>query len=226
MARTAARGRRCDPCRRPASSSYPTATGSLEDGMIRFADVTFTHAQSGRPVVSNVDLTIPEGDLALVIGRTGSGKSTLLNMVNGLVPRFTGGTLRGEVRVNGMDTHQRTSRPRGDRGDRRPEPTRGLHHRHGRGGLAYTMESLGFAPTPCAGALKRRSTCSDSHLCATGRWTPCPEASNNGWRSDRTHRGAGCAGPSTSRRAHSIRPARRRCWRPSPVWCTTWRSQS
>ena len=106
MARTAARGRRCDPCRRPASSSYPTATGSLEDGMIRFADVTFTHAQSGRPVVSNVDLTIPEGDLALVIGRTGSGKSTLLNMVNGLVPHFTGGTLRGEVRVNGMDVRK------------------------------------------------------------------------------------------------------------------------
>ena len=115
--------------------------------MIRFADVTFTHAQSGRPVVSNVDLTIPEGDLALVIGRTGSGKSTLLNMVNGLVPHFTGGTLRGEVRVNGMDT--RTNAPRdlaGIVGTVGQNPRAGFTTDTVEEELAYTMESLGFAP--------------------------------------------------------------------------------
>ena len=78
--------------------------------MIRFSNVTFRHAEATRPVVAGVDLTIPEGDLALVIGRTGSGKSTVLNMINGLVPHFTGGTLQGQVLVNGLDT--RTHAPR------------------------------------------------------------------------------------------------------------------
>src|SRR5690606_32308693 len=39
----------------------------------------------------------------LLIGASGSGKSTLLRCLNGLVPHFSGGTLHGSVRVNGLD---------------------------------------------------------------------------------------------------------------------------
>ena len=78
--------------------------------MIRFEHVSFTHAGASFPVLRDVDLTIPEGDLVLVIGRTGSGKSTLLNLINGLAPHFTGGTLSGRVEVAGLDT--RTHPPR------------------------------------------------------------------------------------------------------------------
>ena len=39
--------------------------------------------------------------MVLVMGRTGSGKSTLLRAINGLVPHFSGGTLRGRVTVDG-----------------------------------------------------------------------------------------------------------------------------
>lgn len=72
--------------------------------MISFEDVSFTHDGAQSAILRDVDLTIPEGDLTLVIGRTGSGKSTFLNLINGLVPHFTGGTLRGRVTVAGMDT--------------------------------------------------------------------------------------------------------------------------
>jgi energy-coupling factor transport system ATP-binding protein len=78
--------------------------------VIEFEDVTITYVDASQPVLRGVNLTVPEGELCLVVGRTGSGKSTLLNAINGLVPHFTGGHLAGRVRVDGRDT--RTSPPR------------------------------------------------------------------------------------------------------------------
>ncbi|WHT22600.1 ATP-binding cassette domain-containing protein [Crossiella sp. CA-258035] len=78
--------------------------------MIRFDRVSVTYAGATRPALSEVDITVAEGELCLVVGRTGVGKSTLLNAINGLVPHFTGGLLRGRVTVDGLDT--RTHKPR------------------------------------------------------------------------------------------------------------------
>lgn len=78
--------------------------------MIRFEQVTVSYPDATVPVLRDVDLHIPEGELCLVVGRTGSGKSTLLGAVNGLVPHFTGGLLAGRVTVAGRDT--RTHPPR------------------------------------------------------------------------------------------------------------------
>ncbi|MFF7154687.1 ATP-binding cassette domain-containing protein [Streptomyces sp. NPDC008139] len=72
--------------------------------MIRFDQVSVVYAGSEQPVLRDVDLTLEEGELCLVVGRTGAGKSTLLGTVNGLVPHFTGGTLAGRVTVDGRDT--------------------------------------------------------------------------------------------------------------------------
>ncbi|MDT0447341.1 ABC transporter ATP-binding protein [Streptomyces johnsoniae] len=80
--------------------------------MIRFTQVSVVHGDGdgADPVLGPVDLTVPEGELCLVVGPSGVGKSTLLGTVSGLVPHFTGGTLRGRVTVAGRDT--RHSRPR------------------------------------------------------------------------------------------------------------------
>jgi energy-coupling factor transport system ATP-binding protein len=78
--------------------------------VISFEQVTITYPGADRAALRDVDLTVPEGELCLVVGRTGSGKSTLLRAVNGLVPHFTGGTLAGRVTVAGRDT--RTHPPR------------------------------------------------------------------------------------------------------------------
>ena len=78
--------------------------------MIRFENVGVRFEDSGKPVLSGVDLHVDEGELVLVVGATGSGKTTLLRCVNGLVPHFSGGTLSGRVTVDGRDT--RTHRPR------------------------------------------------------------------------------------------------------------------
>lgn len=72
--------------------------------MIRFDQVSVTYDDAPEPVLRNVDLHIEEGELCLVVGRTGAGKSTLLGAINGLVPHFTGGTLAGQVTVDGRST--------------------------------------------------------------------------------------------------------------------------
>ncbi|OPC84055.1 cobalt ABC transporter ATP-binding protein [Embleya scabrispora] len=78
--------------------------------MIEFRGVTITYADTSAPALRDVELTIPEGELCLVVGRTGAGKSTLLGAINGLVPHFTGGTLRGSVRVDGIETRSQPPR--------------------------------------------------------------------------------------------------------------------
>jgi energy-coupling factor transport system ATP-binding protein len=109
--------------------------------------------ESWRRVLDDVDLVVEEAELVLLAGRTGSGKSTLLRTVNGLVPRFTGGRLDGEVLVAGRRV--------------RDCPPRDLAHLVGYVGqdpaatfvtsrvedeLAYGMEQLGLAP----GTMRRR----------------------------------------------------------------------
>ncbi|AQW50419.1 ABC transporter ATP-binding protein [Streptomyces violaceusniger] len=115
--------------------------------MIRFEQVSVHYDGAARPALAGVDLTVPEGELCLLVGPSGVGKSTLLGAVSGLVPHFTGGTLRGRVTVAGRDT--RTHKPReladvvGTVGQ---DPLAHFVTDTVEDELAYGMESLGIAP--------------------------------------------------------------------------------
>ncbi|MGW0463903.1 ABC transporter ATP-binding protein [Streptomyces sp. NPDC003027] len=121
--------------------------------MIRFENVSVTYADADAPTLREVDLTVPEGELVLLVGPSGVGKSTLLGAVSGLVPHFTGGTLTGRVTVAGRDT--RTHKPReladvvGTVGQ---DPLAHFVTDTVEDELAYGMESLGLAP----GVMRRR----------------------------------------------------------------------
>ncbi len=71
--------------------------------MITITDLTFTYPGADRPALNGLNLQILDGELCLVMGPSGSGKSTLLRCINGLVPHFSGGDLRGAIRVNELD---------------------------------------------------------------------------------------------------------------------------
>ncbi|MER5933305.1 ATP-binding cassette domain-containing protein [Streptomyces sp. NPDC002054] len=115
--------------------------------MIRFDQVSVTYEDAPAPTLDSVDLTIPEGELTLLVGPSGVGKSTLLGAVSGLVPHFTGGHLRGRVTVAGRDT--RTHKPReladvvGTVGQ---DPLAHFVTDVVEDELAYGMESLGLPP--------------------------------------------------------------------------------
>jgi energy-coupling factor transport system ATP-binding protein len=115
--------------------------------VIVFESVSVRYDDLVAPVLTEVDLRVAEGELALVVGATGSGKSTLLRCVNGLVPYFSGGTLTGRVLVDDRDT--RTHRPR-DLADVvgyvGQDPTAGFVTDSVEEELAYGLECLGLPP--------------------------------------------------------------------------------
>ncbi|WP_406015051.1 ATP-binding cassette domain-containing protein [Streptomyces sp. NBC_00984] len=115
--------------------------------MIRFEQVSVRYEEAERPTLSGVDLTVPEGELVLLVGPSGVGKSTLLGAVSGLVPHFTGGTLSGRVTVDGRDTRTHKPRELADLvGTVGQDPLSHFVTDTVEDELAYGMESLGLAP--------------------------------------------------------------------------------
>ncbi|MFD3333332.1 ABC transporter ATP-binding protein [Streptomyces sp. NPDC058700] len=121
--------------------------------MIRFENVTVTYEEDTEPTLRGLDLTVPEGELVLLVGPSGVGKSTLLGTVSGLVPHFTGGTLTGRVTVDGRDTRTHPPRELADLvGTVGQDPSAHFVTDTVEDELAYGMESLGLAP----GVMRRR----------------------------------------------------------------------
>ena len=115
--------------------------------MIELRGIGFHYDQE--VVLSGVDLTLDEGELVLVSGRTGVGKSTLLGVVTGLVPRFTGGVLTGEVLLEGQSIVEQPPRERAHLvGYVGQDPLAGFVADTVEEELAYGMEQLGVAPFP------------------------------------------------------------------------------
>ncbi|RZQ65302.1 ABC transporter ATP-binding protein [Amycolatopsis suaedae] len=115
--------------------------------MIEFDRVTISYYGATRPVLSTVDLMVDEGELCLVAGRTGVGKSTFLGAINGLVPHFTGGHLRGSVRVAGQSTADQPPREFAELvGVVGQDPLAGFVTDTVEEELAYGMEQLAVPP--------------------------------------------------------------------------------
>ncbi len=121
--------------------------------MIRFEQVSFTYADAPAPTLRGIDLVIPDGELCLVVGATGAGKSTFLQLLNGLAPRFTGGTLAGRVVIDGRSTADHPPRELADVvGYVGQRPAAGFVTDTVEHELAFVMENLGVPPA----AMRRR----------------------------------------------------------------------
>ncbi len=69
--------------------------------VIRITDLSFKYRRSTNWALSKVTLEIERGEFVLITGPTGSGKSTLARCLNGLIPQFYPGQLKGQVHVLG-----------------------------------------------------------------------------------------------------------------------------
>ena len=89
----------------PATAEAPDAIDLPPlEGEVRFHDVEFAYIP-GTPVLTDVDLTIRQGEVFALVGPTGAGKSTLAN----LATRFYDPT-RGSVSIDGYDLRDVTLR--------------------------------------------------------------------------------------------------------------------
>lgn len=60
--------------------------GRAPDGVgVSFVGVNFAHRDGGTPALIDVDLSIPAGTIAAIVGPTGSGKSTLADLALGII---------------------------------------------------------------------------------------------------------------------------------------------
>lgn len=71
--------------------------------MIDF-EFEFQYAEENAPVLRRTAGSIPKGRCVVLCGGSGCGKSTLLRCINGLIPQFYEGELKGFCRLAGKDT--------------------------------------------------------------------------------------------------------------------------
>jgi ATP-binding cassette subfamily B multidrug efflux pump len=84
---------------KPDITEKPDSEVSLEDGSIRFENVSFGYGgPDGNKVLENINLNIKSGEVAGIIGGTGSAKTTLVQ----LIPRLYD-VIDGRVFVSGRD---------------------------------------------------------------------------------------------------------------------------
>lgn len=66
-------------------------------------NLTYYYPESDSPALRNINLSIEEGELLLVVGGSGSGKSTLARVLAGLIPDYYGGKIGGKVFFQGKE---------------------------------------------------------------------------------------------------------------------------
>lgn len=124
--------------------------------MIQLEDVTFTYDGYENAVIRRANLKIAAGEFVLVCGPTGSGKSTLLKIINGLAPHFTGGTLSGNLLLNGEPKtgalpHDLASMV----GYVNQQPEGSFVADTVEDEIAFSLEQLGFEPTEMTQQVER-----------------------------------------------------------------------
>lgn len=72
--------------------------------MIEIKNLTFKYKEGVKPIISDINLAIPDGQFVGITGAAGSGKSTLTYAFNGIIPHCYPGDFYGSVVIDGHDT--------------------------------------------------------------------------------------------------------------------------
>lgn len=74
--------------------------------MIELNNICFQYANTEESSLENVSLQIPDGQCVLFCGESGCGKTTITRLLNGLIPHYYEGELKGDVLVKGLNVKQ------------------------------------------------------------------------------------------------------------------------
>lgn len=74
--------------------------------MLELKDISFQYGSDSEMTenLSNISISIAEGEVVVFTGESGCGKTTLARVLNGLCPNFYEGTLSGEYQINGNNS--------------------------------------------------------------------------------------------------------------------------
>lgn len=71
--------------------------------VIEAGNFSYTYPNSTKPAIDGISFTIDKGEFVILTGPSGCGKTTLCRCLNGLIPHFYHGELKGRIRVAGLD---------------------------------------------------------------------------------------------------------------------------
>jgi len=71
--------------------------------LFKIQNLTYYYPESDSPALRNINLSVEDGELLLVVGGSGSGKSTLARVLAGLIPDYYGGKIGGKVFFQGKE---------------------------------------------------------------------------------------------------------------------------
>ena len=74
--------------------------------MIKLSNVFFSYSTQRENGLKNINLNIEKGECVLLCGSSGCGKTTITRLINGLIPHFYSGNLKGSISVDGLDTQK------------------------------------------------------------------------------------------------------------------------
>jgi energy-coupling factor transporter ATP-binding protein EcfA2 len=77
----------------------------MGEPVVRVEGLTFRYPTSDQ-ILCGINLEINRGEFVGIIGPSGAGKTTLCMCLKGLIPHVVGGTMRGRVIVQGMNTRK------------------------------------------------------------------------------------------------------------------------
>ncbi|MBS7630672.1 ATP-binding cassette domain-containing protein [Candidatus Bathyarchaeota archaeon] len=75
-------------------------------GIVEVRDLWYRYPGISEPALKGLNLEIEEGEFILLTGPSGCGKTTFCRCLNGLIPHFYNGDLRGEVTINGLSIRE------------------------------------------------------------------------------------------------------------------------
>lgn len=70
---------------------------------IQLSDISFAYEGTVDGGVKNINLSISAGQCVILTGQSGCGKTTITRLINGLIPEFFKGELKGNIVVDGED---------------------------------------------------------------------------------------------------------------------------
>ena len=71
---------------------------------ISLKDVSFKYNESEISSLKNINLNVKKGEMVVLCGESGCGKSTVIRLINGLIPFYYNGEIKGKVVVRNHNT--------------------------------------------------------------------------------------------------------------------------